>query len=68
MAPTTELEMLDGLDSEGKGLYKQWKYAATQQADILTAYCNIDSTATAFAAMDLAIKEITHRLGCERDK
>ena len=61
MAPTTELNMLRGLDGEGKGLHKQWKYAASQLDDLLSAYGTISDTATGSVAMDLAVQDCPHK-------
>ena len=66
MAPPTELDLVSGLNSEGKGLHRQWKYAASQLNDLLSAYGTISGTATASAAMDLAVQELSTELKNER--
>ena len=53
--------MLRGLDGEGKGLHKQWKYAASQLDDLLSAYGTISDTATGSVAMDLAVQDCPHK-------
>ena len=66
MAPPTELDLVSGLNGEGQGIHKQWKYAASQLNDLLSTYGTISSTATASNAMDLAVQELSAELKNER--
>ena len=66
MAPPTELDLVSGLNGEGQGLHKQWKYAASQLNDLLSVDGSISGTATVSAAMDLAVQELSAELKNER--
>ena len=66
MAPTPEMEMLEGFDGMGKGMYKKWKCAAQRLSGVLSAYASISSAATASTAMEIAVRELEAGLRNER--
>ena len=67
MAPSDQA-IVDGLDTEGSVIYRQWSYAADQLSRVLTFYASLGSTTTAITALEKAIAELTKSLVTERDK
>ena len=60
--------MIEGLDTEGVVVYKQWHCSADQLLKVLASYASLGTATTATTALERAIAELTKLLAAERAK